>query len=1047
MKKKPNKILQVLNDRLFLVFIGISALFVVIIGKFYQLQVIDHDLYANQLRASVEQLIEIPAPRGLVFDRYGRPLAVNQPTNVLKFDQQVRLKGDELNQVLLDVANTLEQNGDEYVDNVPITKNPPFEYTQSKSAINQFMYTIPYDDEKHRQALLLMSAQEVIDYLRSDDVFAIAETISDQDAREIIALRTEIYGYAYRKYNLVTIATDISDQTVAQLEENHVKYPGMIVDVEPIRYYPEGESMGSILGYTRAITEAQYEEMKALGYDKNDIVGHDGIEKTMESELRGKEGKERVEVDNMGRRVHTIEKDDAIPGNNIFLTIDLDLQLAAYNSVERRLSEAIIERLKGNNSRINTVSSREVIVSMIESSQLDLRLMEKAPEGSMQKTLYVRLMQEYNALDNMVKQTLAPLDLLIQMLEEGNPLFTEKEILLAMNEQGRMSLSDATIKSFKENKTGTTESVLIEQLEQGKLKPNQFAIDPFSASAVVMDVNTGEVLAMVGYPYADSNEMTMNFNQYYNTLFDERSMLWNRSLMTAKAPGSTYKMISGITGLEEGVITPETTIYDTGIYEKVGEPAPRCWIHSRTGGGHGSTDIIKAFEVSCNYYFYETAYRLGLQSSVPYAGIDAFTKYAEMFGLGEKTGIELAETNPNISSPHNLVKNQLTTVLYSVKNMDQERKDKYVTDTNQILEKGIYPFGSSIATDVNGQIDYLIQYELKRNLEPLLQDAFIAEGDRIVGKAYEQVQKELQTTINVVIEEIVTGSLSDASSRSLKSKTKDQLVNQLNDIIGQSLDADIKEIVEEIDIYDILDSYEYAYNLVYNREIKKNPDSEIVAELRSRLEALESQEEYYVSYVTAKVRENLVNAIATELLDGLELEWTDGFTVRTAIGQGSNAFTPLQMTRYIAALANGHTVYNARIISGMFDVKDDNAYEPKPSTVFNQLDVSESTMDIIHQGMYQVTNGSQGSARHEFKDFNVKVAAKTGTAQEGTKHEHSWFVGFAPYDEPQIAFVTTVYNSDGLDTYGKLIAKDVLTEYFKLEEEPTKTTLDHTFAE
>ncbi|MEG0712037.1 MAG: hypothetical protein RR448_07325, partial [Niameybacter sp.] len=150
MKKKVNNILHMLSDRLFLLFGGICVLFLVITGKFYQLQIIEHDKYANNLRASVERSIQVEAPRGLIYDRYGRPLAVNKPTNVISIDQQVQMKKSELNRILLEVVELLEANGDTYVDEIPISKEAPFEYTEGKTSINQFMYSIPYNNEEHR---------------------------------------------------------------------------------------------------------------------------------------------------------------------------------------------------------------------------------------------------------------------------------------------------------------------------------------------------------------------------------------------------------------------------------------------------------------------------------------------------------------------------------------------------------------------------------------------------------------------------------------------------------------------------------------------------------------------------------------------------------------------------------------------------------------------------------------------------------------------------------------------------------------------------------
>ncbi|MBU3812400.1 MAG: hypothetical protein H9893_12175, partial [Candidatus Niameybacter stercoravium] len=965
------------------------------------------------------------------------------PTNVVRLDQQVNMDKEKLNQVLLELALLLEKNGDTYEDNIPISKSTPFEYTESKTSINQFMYSIPYNDEKHRQELLQKSASEIIDYLK---VKYDIKNMTDEEARKVIALRTEIYKVAYSKYKQVELATHVSDETIAYLEEHHDDFPSILVDVAPVRYYTEPEVLGNLLGYTRTITEAQYEEMKDEGYDKDDIVGHEGIEKTMESELRGQKGVERVEVDNVGRRVHTIEKDEAIPGNDVFLTIDLDLQKVAYESIERNLSEALIERLKGGNDKVEAVSSKEMIVSMLESSQLNLKQMDEAKEDSIQKQLYTRLMEKYNSLDAVIKETMSALDLLIQLVDEGTGDFTEKEILLALNEQGALNLSEQTVTNFMNNRQGTTEGTLIQQLETGGLKPNQMSIMPSSAASVVVDVHTGEVLALVGYPSYDANQMTTNFNRYYNTLFDSRSMLWNRALMTAKAPGSTFKMITGIAGLEEGVVTPDTLIYDTGVYEKVGTPAPKCWIHTNTGGGHGNTNLNKALEVSCNYYFYEVAYRLGLKGKTPYGGIDMLTKYVEMFGLDKKTGIELAESPPNISTPYNLVKNQVAEQFSILRKAEEERMAGYVEDVLAEMEKGIYPIVSQSGPSLNEQIDYLAQYELKRQLEPVLQDGFEDHLESLIENAYKQIQLSLQTKSNEYLEKILQGTINDTQEKSLKNKAKVQITEVIGEMISDHLDTQIKEIVDKIDVYDILDGYEYAYNTLYNRQFKTDPNGEVVKEVKRRLETLDEDEAIYRGYLIEKVKSNLINYITNEILSGLRLDWKDGTTVRTAIGQGDNAFTPLQMARYIAALANGKNVHDLRVISGINQVKEDLGYMATEPVVYNTLNLKASTLEHIYEGMYAVTHGTLGSARHTFKDFDIEVAGKTGTAQEG-KYEHSWFVGFAPYKDPQIAVVTTVYNANGQGTYGQLITRDILTEYFSLGKEVPKMTLDNMFVE
>ncbi|ONI39551.1 hypothetical protein AN639_01805 [Candidatus Epulonipiscium fishelsonii] len=1058
MKKWSEKIVQLTKERVFVMLIGIIILFTILLLRFYQLQIIRYDEYSSNIRVGIERTIEVPSTRGLIFDRYGRQLATNKPIHVLKIDQQVKQTKESLNNVLLKVATVLELNGDEYIDNIPITNSPPFEYTTSKSSINQFMYNIPYNNEEHRKELLELSANELMDYLRKQYNIAkvsfeidkqsgkkVKRGFTDEEARKIIALRTAMYPYTYKQYNLATIASNISDKSVAYIQENSDKFIGVSVGIDATRQYTEGEITGNLIGYTRTITDSLYEELQGQGYDKDDVVGHEGIEKSMEATLRGIDGKEVIEVDTLGKKVHTIEEGNAIQGDDIFLTIDIDLQKSVYKSIERRLSEALIVRLKGTRPKMK-ISAREMLISMIESSQLLISKMEKAPPSSKQNEIYQQLLQQYNQLDNMVKEEITLYDLFLQWISDENSTLTDKDLILALHEQGSLNLSPSLIEQIKLNNTGTGEQILIDQLQRGFLKPNQMAIDPFSATAVIVDVNTGEILSLVGYPSVDSNKLANEFNSYYPTLFDDRSMLWNRALMTTKAPGSIFKMVVAMAGLMEEVITPETIIYDTGVFTKAGEPHPVCWIHTNTGAGHGPVDLQKALEVSCNYYFYEVAHRLGLKYTEPYGSINVLEHYASLFGLGDLTGIELPEKEPNLSTPENLVDQAISSVLNKLKTMSEEKISTQVKEITKILEKGIYPSANPYATDVEGKIEYLSQYELKRTIEPILQEAIGKNLESKVKTAFQNIQGYLQLNIDDITENIVLNTMLDQTNRSLKSKANDQLKKHIEYMINETMQSISKDITENTDINDILQAYLEAYTVLYNKELNKNSDIQLVDNLRGKITNLLDQEDYYIKYLISKVQQNLIDTISTYILKDVDMEWNEGITVRTAIGQGNNAFSPIQMARYVVALANGKTVYDLKIIDGTYNSKTTQNYEEAPVKIHSSLNVPEEYISEIHEAMLKVTTGELGTSTNILGDLPIQIAGKTGTAEEAN-HEHSWFTGYAPFDNPEIVVVTSVYNEDGLGSFGSQIAKDVFSAYFKLNEKGEKSTLDYEFVE
>lgn len=170
-----------------------------------------------------------------------------------------------------------------------------------------------------------------------------------------------------------------------------------------------------------------------------------------------------------------------------------------------------------------------------------------------------------------------------------------------------------------------------------------------AGAVVVMNVNTGEVLAMASYPdyepelFVDGIS-TEKYNEYINS---ETTPLINRAIQGAYAPGSTFKMITAIAGLESGAITQAEKINDTGVYPKAHKPV--CWYWSSYHSGHGYLNVSDAIKHSCNYFFYETGYRMG---------IDTLSKYASYFGLGKKTGIELpSEANGDLACRERVEKN------------------------------------------------------------------------------------------------------------------------------------------------------------------------------------------------------------------------------------------------------------------------------------------------------------------------------------------------------------------------------------------------------
>lgn len=259
------------------------------------------------------------------------------------------------------------------------------------------------------------------------------------------------------------------------------------------------------------------------------------------------------------------------------------------------------------------------------------------------------------------------IDFILENLEENNEFskkmykylissqkITGKQVCLLLWEQDLISVEESKIVSLKNGSTNPY-NFMIELIRDLQITPAQLALDPCTGSCVVTDVNTGEVLALVSYPGYDINKMANGVDaEYYAKINSDLSVpQWNAATQQMTAPGSTFKIVSSVAAIEEGVVSSlRETIKCTGTFDKLGPTTiHHCWIYP---GAHGNMNISSAIANSCNNFFYEVGYRLS-QDGTGYNsdyGLSRLKKYADMFGLTEKSGIEITESEPKFSDEH-----------------------------------------------------------------------------------------------------------------------------------------------------------------------------------------------------------------------------------------------------------------------------------------------------------------------------------------------------------------------------------------------------------
>lgn len=226
---------------------------------------------------------------------------------------------------------------------------------------------------------------------------------------------------------------------------------------------------------------------------------------------------------------------------------------------------------------------------------------------------------------------------------------TGEQVCAIVYEQGILPMDDSTYNGLLNGKTNAF-SWIKSKLENLELTPGELALEPCSAGAVVTNPNTGEVLACVSYPGYDNNRLSnvMDRSYYVKLSMGMSRTFYNRATQEKTAPGSTYKMLSSVAGLTEGVINGNSYISCSGVFDKI-TPSPKCWIYP---SAHGSLNVVGALQHSCNDFFYEVGYRLGQDSNGNYdsnTGLEKLAKYAKMFGFDQTSGIEIPESQPQIS--------------------------------------------------------------------------------------------------------------------------------------------------------------------------------------------------------------------------------------------------------------------------------------------------------------------------------------------------------------------------------------------------------------
>lgn len=749
----------------------------IMVYRLFSLQIINGEYYLDTFKLRIKKEKSIAATRGNIYDRNGKLLAYNELANSVTIEdvyKSGRGKNKSINTTLNRLIDIIEDNGDSVDQDfkIVLNENNAYEYTVEGNALLRFLADVygrsSVNDLKYEEKT--KTATEVVDdmcksfgigdYEDPDDssTFVPRMNYSNDRALKVLNIRYNMSTNSYQKYIDTTVASDVSDQTVADVMENADTLDGVSIEENTARKYVDSVYFSQILGYTGKVSEDELYELQQIdsNYGINDTVGKSGIEQAMESVLQGTKGSETVYVDNTGQVIETSNYVDSVAGNDVYLTIDKDLTEACYNIIEQSLAGILVSKIQNIKTYTftETSSSSNIVIPIYDVyfavfdnnivdvnhfSADDAGTNEKAVYNSFisknesviaeiraelgeKKTSYDKLSKEYQwymshiaanlynagildsskvdredatyiawtndetiSLAEYLKYAIAMNWIDVSKLSIDNQYADSEEIFNQITEYIISSLADdAEFKTrlykyllldgyisgsqvcdilIEQNAIHVDEEELelwqrggesayafmTNRISNLDITPAQLALDPCTGSMVITDVNTGDILALVSYPGYDNNMMANGVDaEYYAKLRQDNSNpLYNYATQQKTAPGSTFKMVSSTAGLMEGVITTDSVIYCGGIFDKTDNP-PRCWIYPR---GHGGLNVTGGIRNSCNCFFYEVGYRLGIdgESYSPDIGLEKLAKYADLYGLSEKSGIEIAESEPQVS--------------------------------------------------------------------------------------------------------------------------------------------------------------------------------------------------------------------------------------------------------------------------------------------------------------------------------------------------------------------------------------------------------------
>lgn len=363
-----------------------TLLFGVLLWRVFYLQIVSGQEYQNNYTLKIVKERTLNSTRGNIYDRNGKLLAYNELAYSVTIEDNgtyssTSSKNQAINAEIAQIVTALAQNGDDIVNDfkIDLAADGTYEFNVTGSSWKRFLADVygesSYDDLQYDEDLgydqANASAGQVMDYLKNER-YGVSDEYDSEMAYKIVVVRFAMAQNAYQKYIATTIAANVSDETVAYISEHSQELQGVEVMEDTIRKYNNSEYFASILGYTGKISAEEYTKLSVEddSYTLNDVVGKGGIEQYMDAELKGEKGYEKLYVDYMGKTIQIIEREEPAAGNNVYLSIDSDLQIAIYNLLEQEIAGIVYSNIDNAASDI-PIPITDVYFALINNNVID----------------------------------------------------------------------------------------------------------------------------------------------------------------------------------------------------------------------------------------------------------------------------------------------------------------------------------------------------------------------------------------------------------------------------------------------------------------------------------------------------------------------------------------------------------------------------------------------------------------------------------------------------------------------------------------------------